>query len=622
MKRNWILCVCVLCMMIGGFLGGGPVAHAAEPPILTNITSQVTVRSDGALDVKYELMFEETDSRSGITSMGKFDAGHRMGDAVIVVDGEERRITLTAKETGFYGADFGFSTVAGKTYTVRLHYTLPARMDSTTYNNEAYRVLAWSPIEWSLDINEQIATLILPISLPADVQTAEQVTDTLVAETGLVINDSDKEGFDRWVYYPTPDEASGVWLSVYASKLNMPPEGHFLLKVYIPERYLDIPSPTAVPTRAYATPRPTAAGQAGSTPETTATPVEPDWGALVILLGIGGVGGVGWIAFWAYRWTRPLKPPAPYKTPVIELETFEKPGLVPDLDLIEAALYVGDATKVLTLVIMALVKRGVLTVLNRQPLQLEISDPNQELADYERALVSGIADDGTLLPATPNAVMQALSARVRAKVWNADAKATRETYLGKADSAWDAYRQRSAATDFDDHDDPGLAWRILSRQYRPVTEPRRQDSGEGARRQDGLGDIRSVSPHPSRDNKRPAADQDSLLGSLRESGPARAADRAALLFEGVAASMATRMEQVAASVTGGTARLDDLAQIAKDSAANVPNYDACHSACHSACVHDACHSACVHDACHSACHSACVHDACHSACHSACVSKF
>ncbi len=616
MKKQWILWACVLCMIVGGFGSRPPHAvRAAQPPILTNITSQVTVRSDGTLDVKYELTFEETDARSGITSMGRFDAGHRMGDAVIVVDDEERPITLTPKESGFYGANFGFKTTPGKTYTVRLRYTIPADMDRTTYNGESYRVLVWSPIEWSLDIKEQIATVILPISLPADVQQAEQVTDALVSETGLVVNDSDISGFNRWVYYPTPDEASGVWLSIYASKLSMPPEGHFLLKVYIPERYLNIPLPTAVPTRVYDnTPRPIVRTSVPA--EETTEPQPADWRMLGILLGIGSVGGVGLLVFWAYRWTRPLNPPAPYKTPVIELETFEKPGLVPDLDLIEAALYVGDATKVLTLVIMALVKRGVLTVLNRQPLQLEISDPNQELADYERALVSGIADDGALLPATPNAVMQALSARVRAKVWNADAKATREIYLGKADSAWETYRTRSAATDFDDHDDPALAWRLLSHQYHTATHRRTEE----LRRAGGLGVV-PLTSH-SRDDNRPAANQDSLLDSLRESGPARAADRAALLFEGVASSMATRMEQVAASVTGGTAKLDDLAQIAKSSVANVPNYDACHSACHSACVHDACHSACVHDACHSACHSACVHDACHSACHSACVSKF
>ena len=130
----------------------------------------------------------------------------------------------TAKGGGFYSVSFGFNTKPGVDYTVHVHYRVPYALDETTIDGEAYRVLEWSPIEWSLDIGEQVVTFILPIELPADVTQPEQVTDALVDESGLRTDDAVVASFDRWVYYPTPDETSGKnWLSVYVSKEQVPP---------------------------------------------------------------------------------------------------------------------------------------------------------------------------------------------------------------------------------------------------------------------------------------------------------------------------------------------------------------------------------------------------------------
>ena len=65
---------------------------AAGPPIITQAESQVAVLSDGGLDVKYRLTFHETEPRSGITTMGPFDAGHRMLDYHIEHEGRETPI--------------------------------------------------------------------------------------------------------------------------------------------------------------------------------------------------------------------------------------------------------------------------------------------------------------------------------------------------------------------------------------------------------------------------------------------------------------------------------------------------------------------------------------------------
>ena len=81
-----------------------------QPPVIENAGSQVTVRSDGSLDIIYRLTFRETASRRGITKMGQFDPGHQMLDAQIEYDGQAAPIHLNDLGDGFYSADFGQST--------------------------------------------------------------------------------------------------------------------------------------------------------------------------------------------------------------------------------------------------------------------------------------------------------------------------------------------------------------------------------------------------------------------------------------------------------------------------------------------------------------------------------
>jgi hypothetical protein len=50
----------------------------------------------------------------------------------------------------------------------------------------------------------------------------EQVTDEIVDQVGLVTEQSTIDQFDRWVYYPTPDEPSGkFYLSIYISRADL-----------------------------------------------------------------------------------------------------------------------------------------------------------------------------------------------------------------------------------------------------------------------------------------------------------------------------------------------------------------------------------------------------------------
>ncbi|MEE8390152.1 MAG: hypothetical protein V3S14_05065, partial [Anaerolineae bacterium] len=143
-----LLTVTGLCLWLAGSV------RAAGPPVITQVEAQVAVLSDGTLDIKYRLTFHETESRSGITTMGPFDSGHEMLDYHIEHNGQESSVTLNNKGSGFYGVDFGFNTQAGEDYTVYIHYQVGYGLDETSVDGESYRVLEWSPIEWTLEIGE------------------------------------------------------------------------------------------------------------------------------------------------------------------------------------------------------------------------------------------------------------------------------------------------------------------------------------------------------------------------------------------------------------------------------------------------------------------------------------
>ena len=297
MKRiGHLLSMLWLALCIGLCLAGP--AGAAGPPIITQAESQVSVLGDGGLDVKYRLTFRETEARAGITRMGRFDAGHQMLDYHIEHEGQQSPVTLESQGDGYYGVDFGFNTRPGVDYTLQVHYRVPAALDATRVGGEPYRVLEWSPIEWNLPMGEQIVRFILPVELPADVTQPEQVTDALVDQSGLKVDQASLSAFDRWVYYPTPDTASGKnWLSVYVSKADLPPQFNFRPKLYLPAGYFSGPAPGAV------TPAPTRAAAAAP----SAARPTPAWALVPFLLLFGAVGAglAGSIVYVVFRRAAP-----------------------------------------------------------------------------------------------------------------------------------------------------------------------------------------------------------------------------------------------------------------------------------------------------------------------------
>jgi len=197
-RRRLLLLVTTLALLLA-YLPLTTTAFAAGPPELTLVDSQVTIKQDGSLDVKYRLTFHELDSRDRINTLGPLDADHKLLDAHIEHDGSKTDLRLSSKGSGFYTIPFGFDTKPGRDYTVHIHYTVPSRLDQTVVDGVNYRVLAWSPVQWNLPIKEQVVRYILPYELPADVKDAEQVTDELVDQSRIIVNEATIKAFDRWV---------------------------------------------------------------------------------------------------------------------------------------------------------------------------------------------------------------------------------------------------------------------------------------------------------------------------------------------------------------------------------------------------------------------------------------
>ena len=106
-------------------------------------------------------------------------------------------------------------------------------------------------------------------------------------------------------------------------------------------------------------------------------------------------------------------------------------------------------------------------MVNRKPLQLTVVSATAATEDYEKTLLEGIQDDGTLSREGIDRVMAAISARMQPKIWNADVKKTRETYVQRADEAWDTWERTPAPSR------PDLGhmwmWMMLSDRYHPAT---------------------------------------------------------------------------------------------------------------------------------------------------------
>ena len=276
--------------------------------------------------------------------------------------------------------------------------------------------------------------MITPFALPAGIDKPEQVTQETVQAAGLKTEEKAFGNFDRVVFYPTPDSQSGrTYLSVRLEQKSLSEQADSVLKFYVPAAGLTVPTQAQIedmrkhPKGTKANARPVGYG------------AFTWWQILLFLVVLVFV-----ITTLVRLWKVGHKPPPVkklYTAPEIEIENFETPGVVPDLNAIEAAMYLGDSAKVIMLLVMSLAARGIVNVVNRRPMQLELLTPEAtDLTDYEKILISSIAEDGTLDKARVPYVLEAVARSLQLKVWNADKGATRRKYEDEIERRWDEAR--------------------------------------------------------------------------------------------------------------------------------------------------------------------------------------
>jgi hypothetical protein len=359
-------------------------------------------------------------------------------------EGPDGAFDVSVQGSGEYRqVNFDTTTRQGQQYAITVRYTVDRSVfDATTINGQSYVTIGWAPFAWGLAITTEEIEYILPIEISSDITQPEQVTDAVVNATGLVT--PDLSNFDRWVYFPTPDEPSGkVYLSIFVAKNNLAAQAEMVPTFYLPAGDITTTSKTPIPlnpTASGATSGTTSGGDTTSSGGTTSTSLHFGTEALAGMFCLGVPITLGVLALLINALRR-RKPKMNYEPPEIEIETFQTPGVVPDLNAIETAFYMGNSTKTIALIVLALEQRGIVNIVNHSPLQLEILKPDEKVATYERALLDAIMEDGTIDKEKVPAILAAVAAVVQPKMWNADPEATRRTYQKRIDTAWEDYER-------------------------------------------------------------------------------------------------------------------------------------------------------------------------------------
>ena len=315
----------------------GPALAQGDPVRIDRTESYVIVLADGRLDVRYTLTFTELEAgRDRIRELGRFT----QPNTIVSASGEGPDGPFDVTLHGgpeIYEVRFAARTQRNQQYEIEVRYTVDRSVfDATEIEGQPYRAIGWAPFEWELPIGEQIIEYVLPIELPPTVEQPEDVTDAIVNDAGLITEGGaqDPSRFDRWVYFPTPDEESGkVWLSVFVQQNNLRPRGQLVPKFYLPGEAItttrETPIPLASPTPAW-TPTPVPTGPLGLTRE-----------AMQLTCCVGVFVTIGVLIMLGLA-LRKRKPKLVYEPPEIQIETFQTPGVVPDLNAIETAFYLGN----------------------------------------------------------------------------------------------------------------------------------------------------------------------------------------------------------------------------------------------------------------------------------------
>jgi len=118
------------CILLAVYL---PLSAAADPVELLEEDSQAFLQDNGGMDVIYSLTFRDNEGRSAIRKIGPFYEPVHFTRGLIKSGGRTARATIKDAGGGFYRVDFvAFSTRAGESYTLELHYRSAHRFADPT----------------------------------------------------------------------------------------------------------------------------------------------------------------------------------------------------------------------------------------------------------------------------------------------------------------------------------------------------------------------------------------------------------------------------------------------------------------------------------------------------------
>ncbi|MHA1229190.1 MAG: hypothetical protein ACTSPQ_00950, partial [Candidatus Helarchaeota archaeon] len=135
-----------------------------------------------------------------------------------------------------------------------------------------------------------------------------------------------------------------------------------------------------------------------------------------------------------------------YEKPKIKLETLGIPGnIIKDLDPIEAAFFLDlPVVKILNLIIMDLYRRGVIEILDKDPIILRLYLYNlKEPPYYETKLLNSLLDGKKITKESIESVIKVLAENIQIKVIDADFEKTAEFYRSKIQDIWNSIENES-----------------------------------------------------------------------------------------------------------------------------------------------------------------------------------
>ncbi|MBI3271087.1 MAG: hypothetical protein HYZ53_18935 [Planctomycetes bacterium] len=242
--RLTLLTLGLLAALAGAHSRCGARCEAADTVSLSELEVQGDLGSDGRLDVRYRLRFEEHGSRTIIPTLGPLEDGHRMIDVRCVEGGRSVGLLSFPKGDNSYTLRFTRPTEAGRVYDVTLHYVVESSVVvPTRVNGRPYARIAWELPRWDLEVGALAVTLELPLRVSATEDATKALGPERIEALGIVAP-ATRTDFTHWSFQPSARLEGGLRpVLLKASKQHLPRGAAPQIHLYVPVRHFSIAVP-------------------------------------------------------------------------------------------------------------------------------------------------------------------------------------------------------------------------------------------------------------------------------------------------------------------------------------------------------------------------------------------